>query len=388
MNQLKYKTTGLLALGIILLLSCGRKPVETPPVSTEVDTTKYQKVDSVTSVIPKSALRDTVLTIVVDSLNALYYPNTGRPVMKLKRGDICSITRTGRYDVVNGKGNFWVRVERMGGRGWIFGGHTSLESDVWVFSDGMTELGHPYMKYKINRLSASSFPELYSLIGKAIEKTEYSEEEDESGSRKVDVGDEEIVVTETGNLNSIITESFKPGPANDSIQSINYTYTEEGDNKVTFNHTFIITKHGAKVVIARDFFGELKEIHQVGKNWVLVADYNLFSSRLGNIHYTNVEVWSPGKKSIISRQRFADAAVEITGFPIFKPWDDGSFISSATCTFKEEEGKLNMEIFETYNRLNGSTVIDKAFYVTRYFTFNEAINHFEEAKQEVIYQAK
>jgi hypothetical protein len=389
MILLKYKTTGLLVIGIILLLSCGKKSAETASIPSEVDTAKYQKVDSVTLTIPRSALRDTVLTIVADSVNALYYPNTGRVVMKLKRGDVCNITRTGRYDVVNGKGNFWVRVERFGGKGWIFGGHTTLESDVWVFSDGMTELGHPYIKYKLNKLSAADFSDLFSLIGKTIKGAEYSEDEDDPGSRKVDWNDEEIIVTEDNNSGTTITESFKPGPATDSIQSINYTYSEEGDNKVTFNHTFIISRHGSKVFLVRDFFGELKEIHRVGRNHVLVADYDLFSSRLGNVHYTNVEVWSPAKKSIITRQRFADNAVETTGLPIFRPSDDGSFISSGKCTFTEPDGKLTMEIFETYNRVNTTDKVEeKMFFITRYFTFNEATNHFEEAKQEVIYQAK
>jgi len=380
----------LFVAGVALVLSCSKKEKENP-IPEGVDTTKYQKVDSIATIIPKTALRDTILTIVADSVDALYYPNTGRFVMKLKRGDVCNITRTGRYDVVDGKGNFWIRVERMGGKGWIYGGHTSLKSDVWVFSDGMTELGHPYIKHKLNRLTAPNFDDLFELVGKTIERTEYSEgdDPDEMGSRKVDANDDEIIVEEDDGMGSKIKETFKPGPANDSLQSILYTYSGTGDSEITFNHSFIIGKHRGKSSFIADFFGELKEIRKVGKNYLLIADYDLFSSRFGTVHYTNVELWSSQRKSMISRQRVANSAVEITGYPIFKPWEDGSFIASSKATFAETDGVLTMEIFETYNKINSAGKVDeKVFYTTRYFTFNDSTNKFLESKQEVIYEAK
>ena len=384
------KTTSAIPffLSLFLLAGCSKKQTESP-IPIQVDTSLYHKVDSITSSESKTVLRDTILTIKADSVNALYYPNTGKVVMKLKAGDVCKITRKGRYDVVDGKGNFWIRVERFGGKGWIFGGQTSLESDVWVFPEGMTEDGHPYVKYKLNKLFAPNFSNLFQLAGKAIKGAEYSESEDEPGNRKVDLSDDAVVVHESGIGNSTITETFKPGPANDSIQSIIYQYQEEGDNNVTFNHSFIIARKGAHFSFVTDFFGELKEIHRVGKNFLFTADYDLLSGQLGNVHYTNVEIWSSQKKSIISRQRFANTAVEPAGYPIFKRWDDGSFISSAKCTFSEVDDKLNMEIFETYNRVSEkSSVEEKVFYVTRYFTFNQTTYRFEESKQEVIYQEK
>lgn len=378
--------------GILFFISCSEKKKKTEvTIPVEVDTTKYKKVDSIVNVIPRTALRDTILTITDDSVFALYYPNTGKSVMKLKKGDVCNITRTGRYDVVDGRGNFWVRIERYGGHGWIFGGQTSLNSDVWVFSDGMTELGHPYMKYKLNKITAPNFSELYKQVGRAIKASEYSEDkdEDEVGTRTVELNDDEIIVHEDDGLGSKITEIFKPGPSNDSIKSIIYTYTGEGENAVDFNHSFVIANHGGKSQFAADFFGALREIHKVGKNYMLVSDYSLHSERLGNVGYTNIELYSPQKKHVISRHRFANSAVEIGGYPIFKPWEDGSFIASSKATFTEEEGELKMEIFETYNRIKPEGgVEDKVFYITRYFTFNNATNQFDETRQEVIYQAK
>src|SRR5690349_19997005 len=103
---------------LLVLARCSKKQPETV-IPADVDTTKYQKVDSIFNIIPRSALRDTILTITDDSVYALYYPNTVKGLMKLKAGDVCNITRTGRYDVVDGRGNFWIRVERFGGKGWI-----------------------------------------------------------------------------------------------------------------------------------------------------------------------------------------------------------------------------------------------------------------------------
>ena len=115
--------TGFVRNGLFLFIagflgSCASKPSE-KTAEIKIDTAKYHQVDSVSDVHYK-VLKDTILTIKADSVKALYYPNTGRVVMTLKKGDRCSITRTGRYDVVDNKGNFWIRVERMGGKGWIF----------------------------------------------------------------------------------------------------------------------------------------------------------------------------------------------------------------------------------------------------------------------------
>jgi hypothetical protein len=254
----------------------------------------------------------------------------------------------------------------------------------------MTELGHPYIKYKLNKLSASNFSDLFELAGKTIEKTEYSESDDEGGgSRKVDYDDDEILITEDDNLGTITTESLKPGPANDSIQSVNYLFSSKGTDTVSFNHTLIAYKDGPKTAFVADFFGELKEIHRVGKNFLLAADYVLEGTMLGNIHHTKLAVWSPSEKKIVSRQRLGYSAVDVKGFPVFKRWDDGSFVANAKCSFAKVDGKLTMEIFETYNRINDAgKVEEKVVFITRYFTFNEATNLFEESKQEVIYQAK
>lgn len=387
MNKLPL-AFGLLLMSIFFFQCEKKKEVATPEVN-RVDTSQYKQVDSVT-VTTRHALKDTILTIKADSVNALYYPNTGKFVMKLKAGDVCKITKAGRYDVVDGKGNFWVRVERFGGKGWIWGGQTSLESDIWVFSEGMTELGHPYIKYKLNKLSATNFDELFKLAGKAIEKTEYAESDDEGGgTREVDYDDDEILITEDDKLGTITKESFKPGPANDSIQSVNYFYTSMGTDTVSFNHTLITFRDGAKVAFVADFFGELKEMHRVGKNYLLAADYSLTGSNLGKVQHTKLAVWSPSEKKIISRQRLGYSAVDIKGYPIFKRWEDGSYISEAKTTFAKVDGKLTMEIFETYSRLNDARQVEeKVVFITRYFTFNESTNLFEESRQEVIYQAK
>jgi hypothetical protein len=151
----------------------------------------------------------------------------------------------------------------------------------------------------------------------------------------------------------------------------------------------VVAKHHGKYQFVADFFGELKGIHKVGKNYLLISDYELYSERLGNVTYTNIELYSPEKKHVISRHRFANSAVEITGYPIFKPWEDGSFITSSKASIKEEDGELKMEIFETYNRIKREGgVEEKVFYITRYFTFNDSTNLFDESRQEVIYQAK
>jgi hypothetical protein len=138
-----------------------------------------------------------------------------------------------------------------------------------------------------------------------------------------------------------------------------------------------------------DFAGELQNIYKVGKNYLFVADYVLTGTELGKVHYANLVVWSPQKKGIISRQRLGYSAVDVEGFPIFKHWDDGSFISDTKCTFTQTEGVVNLEVFEIYSRINDAgKVEDKVFYITRYFTFNENTNHFVESKQEVMYLAK
>ena len=256
-------------LVVVILLGCDKPKAETKPNNMAVDTTQLQKLDSV-PLPAKSHLKDTVLTITADTVRALYYPNTGREVMKLVKKDVCKITRTGRYDVVDGKGNFWIRVERFGGKGWIFGGQTSLESDVWVFSEGMTERGHPYTQYKLNKLSSPTFEGLFEKAGIAIKKTEYNDEE--VGTMTVKVDDDEFLVQEKETTGKTITESFKLGPATDSIKSINYyNVTREGDT-TEFNHTFIAAFDGREWKFVADFYGELKEIMAVNGNYMLGSE--------------------------------------------------------------------------------------------------------------------
>jgi len=382
----KLSSAVSLFLASIIFISCGKKPTETTSTIISVDTTKFEKIDSI-PISTKHRLRDTVLTIKADSIKGLYYPNTGKEVMTLKKGDVCKITRAGRYDVIDGKGNFWIRVERFGGKGWIFGGQTSLESDVWVFSEGMTERGHPYNKYNLNELSSADFEDLFEAVGKNIESTEY--DDGENGSMSADVSDDKIIVKEVDNLTGTATESFVPGPETDSVKSINYTYVMEGNPGTSFNHTLITFLNGSKISFTVDLSGELKDIFKVGNNYLFVTDYTLSGSNLGNVHYTNMAIWSPKKKRIIERHRFGYSGVEPNGKPIFKPCEDGSFISMATSSFAREDGKLTMQVFETYDRVADSGTIEaKVFFVTRYFTFNESTNRFEESKQEVLYMAK
>jgi hypothetical protein len=276
----------------------------------------------------------------------------------------------------------------MGGRGWIFGGSTSIESDLWIFSEGMTEIGHPYNVYKMNKITAPQFADLFTRVKSAIKKTELADG-DEGGSRKIDVESDAVIVHDDDGLGTMTTETFKLGPATDSVQSINYSCETGGDTKTKFNHTFITFSDGKNSGFVTDFFGELKEIHRVGNSHILVSDYTVNSPTLGTVHFNNITVWSPKKKVVTRRQRFGYSAVETTGYPIFKKWDDGSFISNSTCTFSREGDALNMQIFETYNRLNDDdTVTEKVFYITRYFTFNPATSQFEESKQEVIYRGE
>jgi hypothetical protein len=388
-NSMTNKTPNsfiwLLIVGVIFF-ACDKPKSETTSSNAAVDTTQLQKLDSV-PLPAKSHLKDTILTITADTVRALYYPNTGREVMKLVKKDVCKITRTGRYDVIDGKGNFWIRVERFGGKGWIFGGQTSLESDVWAFSEGMTERGHPYMQYKFHKFSSPTFEGLYKKVGEAIKKAEYKDEE--IGTMTVDFDDDEILVTEKETVGKTIVETFKLGPSTDSIKSINYyNVTTEGDT-TEFNHTFIAAFDGREWKFVADFYGELKEIMAVNGNYMLASSYDLVNSTLGRVHFTNVVVWSSMKKMIIDRQRFGHSGVAVSGYPIFRRDEDGSFISYATCSFAREGEAVNMQIFETYNQaMKGGTVQDKVYYITRYFTLNSSSLKFEESKQEVIYRAK
>jgi hypothetical protein len=370
----------------VILLGCGKPQSETKSNNAAPDTTQLQKLDSV-PLPAKSHLKDTILTITADSVQALYYPNTGRKVMKLVKKDVCNITRTGRYDVVDGKGNFWIRVERFGGKGWIFGGQTSLESDVWAFSEGMTERGHPNTQYKLNKLSAPTFESLWEKVGQSIKKAAYNDEE--IGTMTVDLDDDEILVQEKEIIGKAITETFRLGPATDSIKSINYyNITTEGDT-TEFNHTFVAAFDGREWKFVTDFYGELKEIMVVNSNYVLASSYDLANSNLGRVHFTNVVIWSSNKKVVIDRQRFGHSGVDISGYPIFRRDEDGSFISYATCTFAREGENISMQVFETYDQaMKGGTVQEKVYYITRYFTLNPSSLKFEESKQEVIYRAK
>lgn len=383
-NHSKQFRTFIATAMLLLLAHCSTKQTETAKTNS-VDTTKFHKLDSVPIAKKvRTAIKDTVLTIKADSVKALYYPNTGKVTMKLKKGDVCKITRIGRYDVVDNKGNFWIRVERMGGKGWIFGGATSIESDVWVFSEGMTEIGHPYSTFQLNKLTGKQFPDLFEKVKQAIKKTELADG-DEGGTRKVEVKQEEVIVTDDDGIGSVTTEVFKLGPTTDSIQSINYAYSLSGEVKTTFNHTFIAYFDGSKTSLIADFPGKLKEVHRIGHDYILASEYTLTDTNLGTVHYTNTAVISPKEKSM-RRMRYGHSAVESMGFPIFRRWDDGSFVANATTTFAREGNTLTMQIFEEYNRLNDDdTVTAKVFYITRYFTFNPATNQFDESKQEVIY---
>ena len=381
-------TFGILALiaFIITFQSC-TAPTKPSQEVIVIDTTQYQKVDSVADIHYK-VLKDTVLTIKADSVKALYYPNTGKVVMTLKKGDKCNITRTGRYDVVDNKGNFWIRVERMGGKGWVWGGATSIESDLWVFGEGMTEMNHPYMTYQINNLSSSDFEGLFALTAKSIKAVESSEDIGEGESFKVDVNSYEITTTDDNGLGTVVKEKFNRGPSRDSVQSINYFYQSEENNPVTFNHAFISYQHGSKNSLVLDFIGELKSIYRAGSNYIFISDYNLTGGELGKIHFANITVWN-AKKKVIKRQRLGYSAIEPTGLPIFKSLEDHSFIVLAECRLIQKGDALSAEVFETYNRkAPDGTIEEKVFYITRYFNFNTSSHLFEESKQEVIYQAK
>jgi hypothetical protein len=382
----KVSAIGFLVLSGFVFIQCGKASVDNTSSAPVVDTAHLQKIDSV-PVTAKSHLKDTVLKITADTVRALYYPNTGREVMKLMKGDVCNITRTGRYDVIDGKGNFWIRVERFGGKGWIFGGQTSLESDIWAFSEGMSERGHPNTQYKIHKLSAPTFEALFKQIGQAVKKNEYTD--DEVGTMTVDIDDEEILVTEKETIGITLTESFKPGPATDSVKSINY-YNKRLDTDTTeFNHTFIAAFDGRNWKLVADFYGELKEIVPVNGNHLLISSYDLFNTSLGKVHFANVWTWSSKNKQIIERQRFAYSGIDVTGYPLFRRDEDGSFMTNGQCTVSSEGDAVNLQVFETYSQaMRGGTVKEKAYYITRYFTYDPKSLKFVESKQEVIYRGE
>jgi hypothetical protein len=382
----KVSAVVFLFLLSLVFTQCGKTSVEQASSALVVDTANLQKIDSVPEVA-KSHLKDTILKITADSVRALYYPNTGREVMKLAKGDVCKITRTGRYDVIDGKGNFWVRVERFGGKGWIFGGQTSLESDVWAFSEGMTERGHPYSQYKINKLSAPTFEALFKQIGQAVKRNEYNDEE--VGKMTVDIDEDEILVTEKETVGITVTESFKPGPATDSIKSINYVNRTLDDDTTQFNHTFVAAFDGKNWKLVADFYGELKNIYASNGNHLLISNYNLTNTSLGVVNFTNVWVLSPKTKQVIERQRFGYSGIDVTGYPLFRRDEDGSFMTNGACTFNREGNDITMQIFETYNQAKrGGGITQRAFYITRYFTYNPRTSKFEESKQEVIYRGE
>lgn len=382
MNKFLY----LLIASVILLQAC-TLPKQEQKERASIDTTKYVRVDSVRDIRYK-VLEDTVLKITADSVRALYYPNTGRKVMTLRKGDVCKITRTGRYDVIDNKGNFWIRVERMGGKGWIWGGNTSIESDLWVFEDGMAEISHPYMTYDINKVTASGFQALFEGIGKKVKRIESSDNVGEAEIFKVSVANNEILTTDDNGVGTLTTERFAPGPALDSVSTITYSSKTEATNPVEFNHTFVAYQSGTKNSLVLDFVGELKEIHRSGGNYVFISDYTLTSGELGKLHFTNITVWHP-KRKVIKKQRVGYSAVDPTGRSIFKSLEDHSFMAMAEAKFMTDGGSLKMEIFETYNmRMPDKSINEKVFFITRYFNFNPATNGFEEWKQEVIYQAK
>jgi hypothetical protein len=368
---------------MLVISSCSKAPGENKS-SISVDTANLQRIDSVPQAT-KAVLKDTVLTITADTVRALYYPNTGREVMTLVKGNKCIITRTGRYDVVDNKGNFWIRVEHMGGRGWIFGGHTSLESDEWVFAEGMTERGHPYAQYGLSRLSGSTFEELWQKIGEAVKKGDYN---DEVGTRTATTSDEAITVLEKETIGKNITELFKPGLLLDSVKSINYTNTTEGDEAGRFNHTFVTAIRDGKWRFVLDFVGEMKAMMPVHGHYVLAAEYDLEGVNLGTVGFANIVVWSPKQKKVLNRQRLAYSGVNPMGYPMFSRLEDGSFIASADCSYTNESLPA-LQIFETYNQaLKGSPLKAKAFYITRYFAYNPKTLRFEESKQEVIYRGE
>jgi hypothetical protein len=369
---------------LLLLSACGPSASDKKNGNAAIDTTNLQRIDSVPQ-LTEPYLKDTVLTIKADTVRALYYPNTGKAVMTLVKGNVCKITRTGRYDVLDGKGNFWIRVEHMGGRGWIFGGYTSLESDAWVFGEGMTERGHPYAQYGLSRLSGSTFEELWQKIGEAIKKGEYN---DEVGTRTATLSDNLITVTEKETVGKTIAEVFRPGLALDSIRSINYTNTTEGDEAGRFNHTFVTAIRDGKWRFVLDFAGELKEATAMNGNYILAAEYDLQGVNLGTVGFANIVVWSPKQKKVLSRQRLAYSGVNPSGYPMFSRLEDGSYIASADCSYANE-GVPTLQVFETYNQaVKGSPLKTKAFFITRYFTYNPQTLRFEESKQEVIYRGE
>jgi hypothetical protein len=252
----------------------------------------------------------------------------------------------------------------------------------------MTERGHPYAQYGLSRLHGSTFAELWQQIGDAIKKAEY---ENEVGVMKATVNDMEIRVDEKETVGKNITEVFKPGFALDSVKSINYfnTTEEEDEGKTQFNHTFIAVYRSGKWRLIIDFVGELKGIFPVNGNYLLASEYKLSGAALGNVGFENMLVWSPRDKKVLSRQRLGYSGVNPMGYPIFNRLEDGSFIASAACTFSEEGGTPTLQIFETYNQaMKGSPVKEKAFYITRYFTYNTSKYKFEESKQEVIYRGE
>ena len=371
---------------LVVFMQCGKTPDENTSNIPVIDTSQLQKIDSA-PVAAKSHLKDTILKITADTVRALYYPNTGREVMKLVKGDVCNITRTGRYDVIDGKGNFWIRVERYGGKGWIFGGQTSLESDIWAFSEGMSERGHPYAQYGLHKLSAPTFEALFQQIGQAIKKNEYNDEE--IGTMTVDVDDDEILVTEKEVIGINLTESFRPGPATDSVKSINYFNRRLDSDTTEFNHAFIAAFDGRKWKLVADFYGELKEIITVNGKLLLVSSYDLFSTSLGKVHLTNVWTWSSNKKGIIERQRFGYSGIDKRGYPLFRRDEDGSFMTYGQCTFSREGDAISLQVFETYSQaIKGGGIEEKSYYITRYFTYNPATLKFTESKQEVIYRGE
>ena len=103
----------------------------------------------------------------------------------------------------------------------------------------------------------------------------------------------------------------------------------------------------------------------------------------------HIAIWSSAEKKVVGRQRLGYSGVNPQGYPIFRPWDTGDFISETSYTLNSTDDKLNLELIETYDRINNQEKVDKnVMYITRYYTLNDSTFQFDESRQEVIYRAK
>jgi hypothetical protein len=110
-------------LFILLMLACQTK---TTDQNLNTDSIVVNNKDSIHQKIATEEQKSVFLIIYGKEIWIRDIPSTGKVILKLNEGDECKILEKGKLEIIQGRPDYWYKIEFNKTEGWVFGSQTDI----------------------------------------------------------------------------------------------------------------------------------------------------------------------------------------------------------------------------------------------------------------------